>query len=295
MSGPSASTASLPAPPNPPRASGPEFRAHAHSLARYLLRTEVHTYAFSVAANAILSFVPFVVLMLWLALRLFHSRPMYEAIQQLVQNELPANQEFITRSLRVIAVGHKRVQVFSLVMLLISSTGVFLPLEVALNRVWGFVHDRSYWWNQVISLFLAIACGILAMASVALTARNLRWLEHLLGSDQGAPFRLAAFIVMKAVALVASILIFFLIYWILPYGKVRIRSVFPAAVITGFCWELAKYGYQFALPWLDFQGVYGPFATAVTLIVWAFISGLLLLAGAYLSASGRNLNHEGTK
>jgi len=36
------------------------------STVRYLLRTEVHTFAFSVAANSILSFFPFVVLMMTL-------------------------------------------------------------------------------------------------------------------------------------------------------------------------------------------------------------------------------------
>jgi uncharacterized BrkB/YihY/UPF0761 family membrane protein len=42
-----------------------------------------------------------------------------------------------------------------------------------------------------------------------------------------------------------------------------------------------------ALPWLNFQEVYGPFSISVTLIFWAFLSGLLLLGGAHLSAAGR--------
>jgi len=39
---------------------------------------------------------------------------------------------------------------------------VFLPLEVAFNRIWGFAKNRSYLGNQIISLLLAFACGILA-------------------------------------------------------------------------------------------------------------------------------------
>ena len=39
------------------------------------------------------------------------------------------------------------------------------------------------------------------------------------------------------------------------------------------------------LPWLDFQEVYGPFAISVTLMIWAYLSGMLLLGGAHLSAS----------
>ena len=81
-----------------------------------------------------------------------------------------------------------------------------------------------------------------------------------------------------------SIAIFFLIYWVLPNGKVPARAVLPAAVIMGLLSESLKYVYIWALPLLNFQEVYGPFALSVTLMFWAFLSGLLLLAGANLSA-----------
>jgi len=42
-------------------------------LFHYLTRTETHTYAFSVAANVILSFYPFVLLLMTLSRRFFHS------------------------------------------------------------------------------------------------------------------------------------------------------------------------------------------------------------------------------
>ena len=41
-------------------------------------------------------------------------------------------------------------------MLLITSTGVFLPLEVALNDVWGVKEKRNYLQNQLVSLGLAL-------------------------------------------------------------------------------------------------------------------------------------------
>jgi uncharacterized BrkB/YihY/UPF0761 family membrane protein len=54
-----------------------------------VLRTEVHTFAFSVAANAILSFFPFVLLLLTLIQRVFHSPAMYEVVAQLLRDYLP--------------------------------------------------------------------------------------------------------------------------------------------------------------------------------------------------------------
>jgi YihY family inner membrane protein len=92
------------------------------------------------------------------------------------------------------------------------------------------------------------------------------------------------FIVMKLTAIVASIMIFFLIYWLLPNGKVPARAVVPAAVITGLLFEAVKHAYILALPRLNFQEIYGPFALSVSLMFWAFLSGLLLLTGAHLSA-----------
>jgi membrane protein len=53
----------------------------------------------------------------------------------------------------------------------------------------------------------------------------------------------------------------------------------------GVLWEAGKVLYIKALPWLDFQEVYGQaFSISVALMFWAFISGLMLLAGAHLSS-----------
>jgi len=254
---------------------------------RYLTETEVHTYAFSVAANAILSFFPFVVLLLTITRRVFHSQAMYEIVLNLLRDYLPSNQDFVIKNMRALASAHGKTQVFSLAMLLITSTGIFLPLEVALNKVWGFEKNRSYLANQLISLALAFGCGMLAMGSVALTAGNLHILGVVIGY-QNFVARGSAFIIMKATAILATILIFFLIYWILPNGKVPWKSVLPAAIIAGGLTEGAKYLYILMLPWLDFQNVYGPFAISVTLMIWAYLSGMLLLGGAHLSASHEN-------
>ena len=263
-------------------------RHRAWDTIRYLTETEVHTYAFSVAANSILSFFPFVVLMLTICRRLFHSQQMYEVVISLLHDYLPSNQDFVIKNMRILASAHGKAQIFSLGMLLVTSTGIFLPLEVALNKVWGIEKNRSYLANQLVSLGLALGCGMLAMGSVALTVGNLKMLGVVVG-HQNFVFRGTSFIVMKSIAILATILIFFLIYWILPNGKVPWRAVLPAAIVTGAFTEAAKYIYILLLPWLDFQSVYGPFAISVTLMIWAYVSGMLLLGGAHLSASDPRL------
>ena len=254
------------------------------STFKYLTRTDVHTFAFSVAANAILSFFPFVVLMMTLIRRVFHSRVMYEVVLQLLRDYLPTGQDFVIRNLNAMVNSRQRVQIVSLVILLITSSGVFLPLEVALNRVWRFETNRSYLGNQIVSFGLAFACGALAMLSIALTAGPIAFLEFVLRGHGKTFVEMVLFLMMKVFAVAASIGIFFLIYWLLPNGKVPARAVLPAAIIMGLLSEALKYAYILALPWLNFQEVYGPFALSVTMMFWAFLSGLLLLAGANLSA-----------
>lgn len=254
------------------------------STIKYLTRTDVHTFAFSVAANSILSFFPFVVLLMTIIRRVFHSTVMVGVVENLLRDYLPTGQGFVIRNVEAMVNARQRVQVFSLIILLVTSSGVFLPLEVALNRVWRFENNRSYLGNQLVSFGLAFACGLLALLSIALTAGPVAFMEFLFRGYGTGFVRLVGFLMMKVFAIAASIAIFFLIYWLLLNGKVPARTVLPAAIIMGLLSEALKYAYILALPWLNFQEVYGPFALSVTMMFWAFLSGLLLLAGANLSA-----------
>src|SRR5271167_3133165 len=153
-----------------PRGLWGRLRRYGWPTLRYLTQTEVHTYAFSVAANSLLSLCPLIVLLLTLVRRVFHSQQMYSVVLQLLRDFLPSNQDFVIRNLQFLASVRGRGQVLSLVMLFITSTGIFLPLEVALNSIWGFTKNRSYLMNALVSVGLASACGSLALLSIYLTA-----------------------------------------------------------------------------------------------------------------------------
>lgn len=263
------------------------------ALGRYMTHTEVHTYAFSVAAQVILSLFPFIVLLLTIARRVFHSDRMVDVVSQMMVHflpSLPKDQEFVMRNMRYLAYSHTQVKVFSVFMLLVTTTGVFLPLEVALNSVWGVKKNRSYLQNQVVSLALAVGVALLAMTSVAMSAAQQSVMTLLFfGHTDNLLFRIVAHGFLGVCAVAASIGLFFLIYWGLPNRKVPPRSVLPTAVVVGLLWEAGKYVYILALPHLDFRSVYGPFEVSVGLMMWAFLSGLLLLAGAYVSATRQAL------
>jgi membrane protein len=256
------------------------------SLIKYLTQTEVHTYAFSVAANAILSLFPFIVMMFTIARRVFHSQPMVDVIGNMLWYFLPTNQDFVVRNMSLLVNPRGGVQIVAVLMLLISSSGVFLPLEVALNRVWGVAENRSYWMNQLVSLGLALAVGFLALTSIAFTTAQNKILTLLfLGKTNNVVYSFFEHAFLQISAAFLSIAIFFVIYWVLPNRKLPVRAVLPAGIVTGLLWEGAKVIYVKVLPWLDLRSVYGPFSVSVSLMMWAFLTGLLLLAGAQSSAT----------
>src|SRR5450631_102941 len=162
-------------PAQPPAAPGPGLGLVGSivALVRYLMQTEVHTYAFSVAACALLSLFPFIVVMYTLADRVFHSTGMWRVIGDMIRFFLPtthSDQEFIVKNMGQVVSGHHHIALISMVTLFISCTGIFLPLEVALNQVWCVTKSRCYLMNQVVSLGLAVLMVFFATCVAVLGA-----------------------------------------------------------------------------------------------------------------------------
>jgi len=263
---------------------GFELRRDGKVLLRYLLDSEVHTFAFSVAANAILSFIPFIVMLYTIAHSVFHSQPMVQVISDMVGYLLPSGQNFVERNLTMVA-EKQGVRIFSLLLILVSCTGIFLPLEVALNRSWGVAKSRNYLMNQLLALGLAVWMVVLGMGSVMLNAAE-RWLltRIFFGHNDNFVFNLISESWLVLSTAIAGILLFFSIYWLLPNRKLPAAPVLRVSIVTGLLWVGAKYLFVALLPRLDLRALYGPFSVSVGLLLWAYISGLLLFAGAQFSA-----------
>jgi membrane protein len=264
------------------------LRQNGAALVNYLLDSEVHTYAFSVAANAILSFIPFIVLLYTIALSVFHSAAMADVVSDMIHYFFPSNQDWIAKNLVLEAPRHG-VQVFSLVMILISCTGIFLPLEVALNQAWGVAKSRNYLMNQLVAFGLAVLMVALGMISIVLSAAQRTILTFIFFHHiDNFVFRSISYLWLALCAGVACILFFFAIYWLLPNHKVPVKPVLRASIVTGLIWLFAKYVFVAVLPHLDLKSMYGPFYVSVGLLFWAYISGLILFAGAQYSVARFN-------
>jgi membrane protein len=276
--------------------------------ASYLAATETHTYASSVAAHALLSFFPFIVFLLAFTRNVLHSNRLYASLLQLLRAYLPVadigpehTQTFIITNLQAIVEHQRALQYASLGILLITCTGVFLPLEVALNHIWQAPRNRSYMRNWGVSILLAFACGVLGMLSASFTALTETYstrLYHFLSRlgplrVHPVPLDVVSIAIVRAGAIPFTIALFFVIYWKLPNTRIPALRVLPAAITAGLLWEVSKYVYILLLPWLNFRNIYGPFAISISLLIWAYVSALILLTCAEMVAPMAGEGHQG--
>jgi YihY family inner membrane protein len=148
-----------------------------------------------------------------------------------------------------------------------------MPVEMALSRAWGG-QPRTFWRSRVLAFVVTLAAGLLAILSVVITVTVRSY-----GADWPTLARYGA----KTSALLLTYLLFFLIYRAVPGASVGSRTALKAALWAGTCWELAKYLFVLNLARANLQLVYGPLAFPVSLLLWAYVSSLVLVFGALMA------------
>jgi membrane protein len=252
---------------------------------RFLFETEVHVYAFAVAANILISFFPFLVAMILLCKSVLHSQPAVDVILNTVNQYFPAG--FGVDFRYYLLHSAREFSWLSVALLLFTANGIFLPLEVAFNRVWRVQKNRSLLKNQAVSLGLIFACGVLVLASISLTAKNIQPLALKHGAAlSGLEGPALQSIALKIGALPATMLMIFLVYWLLPNAKIRVKRLIPASIVVGVLLEVSKYINILTWPWLrdKLRAEVPPFVQSISIVLWSFIATLIVLAGAEWSA-----------
>jgi len=255
------------------------------------MQTEVHVYALAVSASVLLSVYPFLIVMLSFCRHVLRWPAAVDAIYLAMNDYLPGDLgAFLKRNLTL----RGPFQPTAMLLLLITANGVFEPLEVAFNRAWGVTRNRSYFKNQLVSLGMIFLCGGLALLSLVLTAMNAQWLRGLTGSH--AKLELwVNLLLFKVAAIPIGILGLFLVYWLLPNRRIPPARVAPVAILVGLVLEAMKYVFLLIWPLLGarLDHEYGVFHNSVTILIWAFASAMIVLAGAQWAARMESQNDEG--
>jgi uncharacterized BrkB/YihY/UPF0761 family membrane protein len=260
---------------------------------RYWMKTEVHVYAFSVAANVLLSFYPFLIVSVAVASKFFGRATALSAIDLALNDFFP---DALGNFLHNNPPPQGKIEIISLFLLLFTANGVFEPLEVGLNNVWGIRKNRSFFWNQVVSLGLIFACGGMALASLLMTAFSQESFRKLTGMQPAwlpqSVFAVIPVISFKLAAVPLTVFVLFLIYRYLPNGKPPLDRVIPAAIVVGVLLEILKHINRWVWPgfYQKLSREYNVFKNSVTLVLIGFLVSMLVLAGAEWSARGHRMD-----
>jgi membrane protein len=205
--------------------------------------------------------------------------------QQLIIHELefiaPALGQLLGQNIDEIIHARGPITGVALVGLIWSASTIFYTLTHALNKIWANKRSRPIWKRRGLAILfvLTLAGPALILASFASSMiANLRtWLpDQIIPIGDGISF---------AVAILLDIALFFVLYILLPHGASTWREILPGAIGAGLLWELAKKAFlYFISTYISISNlVYGSVAAIIAFLVWAYLSGLIFLFGAYLS------------
>jgi YihY family inner membrane protein len=253
-----------------------------------LSTTETYVNASAIAFNVMLSFFSFAVLMGSFLINVLNWKRGYETSFLLMMSLAPDASKDLFVSLDEVTRGPGgKATVFSFALMIYSASGIFQPIEAALNRAWGF-KERDFIKQYATYLLLAVACVLIMLGPVVLGGLYdylISKVAGLFSVTVGEAARRYVFYVLGPIILLPFIaLLFFVIYYFVPNGKVDASQTIFTAIATALLWMIAMFGYWLALPLLDFKGSYYKLASLMSLVTWVFISSFILILGANLSA-----------
>jgi membrane protein/epoxyqueuosine reductase len=201
---------------------------------------------------------------------------------------LPVKADFIMRNLVGISRAYGRVSILSFLLLLWSSSGVFLPIERALNQAWEVEKRRSWWRRRLLALEMAGIFGFLAMFSTLLvgTRRHTHaWLRTWVAGPVLPLVELSCRALIVAATFGITLCMFLVLFERLPNRPMAFRQAFPGALLTALGWEAARATFTHLLPFINYRQLYGSIGVVVALMTWVYISSAIMLFGAQVSRS----------
>ena len=177
--------------------------------------------------------------------------------------------------------------VLALLTSLYGAAGAFGAAGRALNAIWrveegrGFVKHKAHdvGWTVVV-LALVLTTGVLVFLGGSLA--EFVFSQVGLGSTTAAVWRYARW----PAALLAMTLIYAVVYFAAPNVEIRrFHWITPGALFGVLAWLLASAAFFLYVANIgSYQATYGAFAAMVILLVWMWLSNVVLLFGAELNA-----------
>jgi membrane protein len=201
---------------------------------------------------------------------------------------LPVNPDVILENVVAVSRAYGRIGLVSFALLVWGSSGVFLPVEKALNRAWEVERPRSWWRSRLLALEMTLLSAFLVIVSLVLVGINVHIqteMRQLALTFPAVLIRLAYRFLITGVTFGMTLVMFLIVMARLPNRRMRLREVFPSALVTALLWELARALFTHFLPRFNYRHVYGSIGALVAFMTWIYISAAVTLFGAQVSSA----------
>ena len=230
----------------------------------------------------LLSMVP----LLAVIFSLFSIFPFFEKLKEEVEefvfrNFVPELGDVVQEQILSFVDNATRMTPFGLIVLLVVALLLLSSIDHTLNQIWRVGKNRGIILSYSIYIVVLISSPVLL--GTGLTANS--YLLSLGGIEEGSELS-AIKLILSSMHFLGSFLFFLLLYIVVPHTKVHFWSAVFGALIATLLFELSKS--VFALYFINFpvyQAIYGALAVIPLLFVWVFISWVVVLVGAQISAS----------
>jgi membrane protein len=176
---------------------------------------------------------------------------------------------------------------------LIAGTQVMVGFMEAFRVIEGDLLRLSYWRRQLRALILLLATVIPMLSVVVLTVfgRQTRaWLMLETGSVYMTRELELAF--YAAVVFLLAMAVLIMLYRIGRPGHPGVMNLLPGAAVSTFLWWAADISFGWYVRKMPYDAVYRGLASAIGLLLWMFLTAMIVLLGAAYNAEVRETAME---
>lgn len=156
----------------------------------------------------------------------------------------------------------------------------------ALNAAYGVDDARPWWKRRLLSIVLTFGFALFIVAALVLVVFGPRIAETVADTlGFGSLFALAWKILNLPVVVFFVLLGIALVYYFAAAVRQHWRWVTPGSVVGLVLWLGMSYGLRFYVAnFADYGATYGSIGGVILLMLWLYLSGLILLVGAEINA-----------
>lgn len=199
----------------------------------------------------------------------------------LVRHLLPGSGAVIRPYLDEFTARAANLQGIGILIVVITAVLLVATVEKEINAIWGIRESRSL-VRRIAVYALGVTLGPLAIGAAVYSTNWL--LEASLAVELVTKPEASALATPIAVAL--ATLFFTVIYAVLPSRRVPWRSALAGGLVAALAFEAAKRGFVLYVTNVPtYQRVYGAVAVLPLFLVWIFVSWIVVLFGAAVTAT----------